>query len=214
MSYRDRKDDPPAPQYRSSYEAVGQTLQELEDLKEQGLFGLARLRWEAWLADRAAGHIERREKSKQVALEAKRKSVEQGIATARAVEAMQMDHDRQIIAAVESSQRRMIAEASTQSGRLIAAPPRLPVGQSNPVLDADFREEETSVNAPPVRPYLTDAQIDSIARRFLGKFPVGDDFEEAWAVYAASLESAVPTRARAEIKERAKALLGRGSEAA
>jgi len=117
-----------------------------------------------------------------------------------------MDNDRQVIAAVESSQRRMIAEASLRPGNLITPPPRLPVQQREPVLDADFRDE-SSITAPPVRPYLTDAQIDAIARRFLSKYPVGDDFEEAWTVYSSALESAVPTKARAEIKERAKALL-------
>lgn len=210
MSFRNRQDDAPPPQYRSSYEAVGSTLQELEDIKEQGLFGLMRLRWEAWLADRAAGHIERREKSKQKALEAKQKSVEQAVATARAVEAMQIDHDRQIVAAVESAQRRMIAEASMNPARFIAPPPRPNTYQaSSAETDAEEPLSFGAVSdAPPVRPYLHDTQIDAIARHFLNKLPVGDDFEAAWAVFAASLESAVPAQARVESKARAKHLLG------
>ena len=195
MSYHDRQPEPPTVSYRSSYDAVGSTLQELEDLKEQGIFGLMRLRWEAWLAERAAGHIERREKSKQIALAAKRKSVEEGMATARAVEAMQIDNDRQVIAAIESGQRRMIAEASLTPGSLVAAPRLL------------LRESVPPQDAAPVRPYLTDAQIDAIARRFLAMFPVGDDFEAAWLRYAATLESAVPVHAHAEIRERAAELL-------
>ncbi len=97
---------------------------------------------------------------------------------------MNQDNERQAIGTMVFGQREMLAEAALQPGGLIAAPPRqinavpFPGDDDNAsgygVVSA--ADGTVASSAAPMRPYMTDVQIDNLAKQFLARFPIGDDY--------------------------------------
>lgn len=139
--------------------------------RQEGLFGLMRVKAEAWLEERLTEASARKLRSRQVILEEQRKTVEANQRLHSAVRSFDADQ------------------------RFQQSPPQQPQKQqTQPQIP-----NHSSPAPPPLRPSISDEQIETSAIRALLE---GATNEERWAPYKEALMIQLPPYAVQEIENR------------
>ena len=194
----DHEDDIPYMAPDDPMAVVMRTRHELEQAKEQGVFGIMRMRWEAWIEEKLADPIVRKMRTQEKLLEAHRSGIETQAKLVNQNEVAKRQLEEHRREAADARRGRLLSEAALSPAALesssAAALPQ---------------------SGPPLRPYLTDAQIEAVAHRFVdnakrdGACP---SFDEAWAVFEreSGVALTVPEHTLGEVREKARQLFNGG----
>lgn len=171
--------------------------EEMETVRRQGLFGMWRLRWEAWLEEKMKDPAIRKMKARQEILDEQRKTAEAQIRLKSTVQS----GDRQVeVGRLEYSQvlwQRLQSDLE-QSG--IALPPSSTISPAASVSSASGTVY--GAKEPPVSLHITDEQIEALALRAVMTIGKGDGAEEAWQQYRDQLYERLPHYAAQEVERR------------
>lgn len=173
------------------------TLGELERAKEQGVFGIMRMRFEAWIEERIEEPMLRKMKTREKLLEAHRSGVATQASLVNQSEIAKRELEVHRRASADARRERLLSEAGLVPG---IAPAGLPSAGPTPAV------------YPPLRPYLSDVQVEALARRFAQQTdPDREDFDAAWERFAqASGLSGFDAHLQGEIRQKARAHFGQG----
>lgn len=195
----DHEDDIPYMAPDDPMAVVMRTRHELERAKEQGVFGIMRMRWEAWIEEKLSDPIVRKMRTQEKLLEAHRSGIETQAKLVNQNEVAKRQLEEHRREATDARRGRLLAEAALSPAALESASASSALPQSG----------------PPLRPYLTDAQIEAVARRFVDNAKrdgVYTSFDEAWAVFEreSGVALTVPDHTLAEVREKACQLFNGG----
>lgn len=173
--------------------AIARLEAEMERARRQGVYGLMRLRYEAWLEERMKGPAILKLQSRQALLEEQIKTAEAEIRLKAVVQSGERDVQRHKIQWNEVNRQRLHSEL--QSLGLVEAPT-----SPAPATTIELRPAP----APPVSPHITAAKIEQLA---LDAFSKGVETEEDWEVYKEEMSRHLPSLTVEEVGERLRALV-------
>ena len=172
---------------------------EMDAHRRRGVWGLLRLRYEAWLEGKMQGPAVAKMQARQALLEEQRKTAEAEIRLKATVQSGEVGFQRHRIEWNEVNRQRLAGEL--QSLGMITLSP----GQA-PAVPA-------SSSPPPVSAHVTDEQVEAVALR---GFLQGVEMEEDWLVYKSELSQHLSPYAVEEVGSRLRELwrLNRQAQAA
>ena len=169
--------------------------EEMDQVRRQGLFGMWRLRWEAWLEEKMKDPAIRKMKARQEILDEQRKTAEAQIRLKSTVQS----GDRQVeVGRLEYSQvlwQRFQTDMQ-QSGIMLPSAPAVSSASGTVYGSSE----------PPVSLHITDEQIEALALRAVMSFGKGEGAEAEWQQYRAQLFERMPQYAAQEVERRVYAL--------
>ncbi len=172
--------------YAGSFDPFIEMVEESHNAaRKEGLFGLMRVKAEAWLEEHLTDASARKLRSRQVILEEQRKTVEAGHRLQRAIHSPDVDQRFQPKASPQQSQYSSSNPPQLQQPQLQHSQPQITT--------------RPTASAPPLRPSISNEQIESSAIRALLE---GATTEEKWAPYKAALMIQLPPYAVQEIENR------------
>ena len=164
---------------------------EMEAARSGGVFGLLRLRYQAWLEERMMGPAIRKMQARQAVLEQQCKTAEAEIRLKATVQSGEVGAQRHCIEWNEVNRQRLAGELhslgmiTSSAGSIPLAMPSAPAGP------------------PPVSPHVTDEQVEAVALR---GFLQGVETEEDWRVYKGELGQHLSPYAVEEVGSRLREL--------
>ena len=168
---------------------AAQTAQELLTARRQGIFGLLRLRFEAWLEDRMKESVIQKLKTRQELVEAQQKTTEAEIKLHALVQTGQRDLERHKTEFNQARWQRLQSDLE-HSGIVLAAP----AGGNGPTA------------AAPVSVHISDEQIEALSLRAVMQLGQEEASEAEWEEYRAELHRRLPPYAAAEVERRIREL--------
>ncbi len=164
---------------------------EMELVRHQGLFGMWRLRWEAWLEEKIKDPAIRKMKARQEILEQQRITAEAQIRLKSTVQS----GDRQVeVGRMEHSQVLWQRLQTDMQHSGILLPGLSSVGSAS---GAVYGSSE-----PPVSLHITDEQIEALALRAVMSIGKGEGAEAEWQQYRTQLYERLPQYAAQEVERR------------
>jgi len=164
---------------------------EMDAHRRRGVWGLLRLRYEAWLEGKMQGPAVAKMQARQALLEEQRKTAEAEIRLKATVQSGEVGFQRHRIEWNEVNRQRLAGEL--QSLGMITLSP----GQ------APSAPPAASSSSPPVSAHVTDEQVEAVALR---GFLQGVETEEDWLVYRAELGQHLSPYAVEEVGSRLREL--------
>ncbi len=159
---------------------------DLDAARRQGIWGLMRLRWEAWLEEKMKVPAIAKMQARQAVLLEQHKTAQAEILLQNTVQGGEVGAQKHRIAWNEISRMRLTSELQSlgvTAAAAIAAP---------------------EAANPPVTPEVTDSQIEAVA---LSALMQGVESIEDWMEFKAELEKHLPPLAVEEVGVRLRALL-------
>ncbi len=147
---------------------------EMEAARSRGVWGLMRLRYEAWLEERMQGPAIRKMQARQAVLEQQCKTAEAEIRLKATVQSGEVGNQRHRIEWNQVNRQRLAGELQSLGLITLSAGPEslgVPISLSAPP-------------DPPVSPHVTDEQVEAVALR---GFLQGVETEEDWQAYKGEL---------------------------
>lgn len=172
--------------------AIARLEAEMERARRQGVYGLMRLRYEAWLEERMKGPAILKLQSRQALLEEQIKTAEAEIRLKAVVQSGERDVQRHKIQWNEVNRQRLHSEL--QSLGLIEAPA--------PATTVELRPASSS-SVPPVSPHITAAKIEQLAHKAVSE---GVQTEDEIETFRAVISQHLPSLVVEEVLERVRAL--------
>lgn len=176
---------------------VARMEQELEAARCQGLVGLLRLRYEAWLEERMRGPAIQKMQARQAILEEQKKTAEAEIRLRATVQSGEVGAQRQKIEWNQVNRQRLAGEL--QSLGLITLAPAPADGPPAASLPVPSLPVPSRPALPPVAPHVTDEQIEAVALR---GFLQGVETDEDWEGYKGELARHLSPYAVEEVGQR------------
>ena len=155
---------------------------EMDAARSRGVWGLMRLRYEAWLEGKMMGPAIAKMQTRQALLEEQRKTADAEIRLKATVQSGEVGAQRHRIEWNEVNRQRLAGEL--QSLGLITLSPGQAVAPSAP---------------PPLSTHVTDEQVEAVALR---GFLQGVETEEDWLVYRSELGQHLSPYAVEEVGQR------------
>jgi len=172
--------------------------------RRQGLFGLLRWRFEAWLEERMKDATIKKLSVRREVLEAQQKTTEAEIKLSSVVKSGQKDVERHQIEWNALRRDRLVSDLERTSTALAAANGTLaaPTVLSGPTVHGG----SGAAAAKPVSVHVTDEQIEQLAlRTFVNLGPAGEN-EEEWVRYKADLYQHLPPYVAQEVERQVEKL--------
>lgn len=169
---------------------IAQMNREMDEARKQGVWGLMRLRWEAWLEERMKGPAIAKMRTRQEVLMEQHKTAQAEILLQNTVQTGEVGAQRHQIAWNEVNRLRLASEL--QSLGLMTAPAGAAALSSSTLAE------------PPLAPHVTDAQVEAVALRALMQ---GVETMDEWDAYKEELGKHLPPLAVEEVGQRLRALL-------
>ncbi len=166
---------------------------EMETARSRGVWGLLRLRYEAWLEERMQGPAIAKMHARQAILEEQRKTAEAEIRLKATVQSGEVGAQRQRIEWNEVNRQRLAGELQSLGMITLSAGPAAAVPVPSP----------SQLSQPPVSAHVTDEQVDAVALR---GFLQGVETEEDWLVYKGELSRHLSPYAVEEVGQRLREL--------
>jgi len=187
-----------------------QLARELDHARRQGVFGLLRLRFEAWLEERMKGPILRKMAVRREVMEAQKKTTEAEISLYASVKGGQKDVERHEIEWNRLRGQRLVTDLErlgitfSAGNDSTAAPAGYGAAGSGPTnLGSGI---PATPAAAPVSLHLSDEQIEQLALRavlHLGPMGAEDAASQAeWDEYRKELHERLPAFAAQEVERR------------
>ena len=158
---------------------------EMDAARRQGVWGLLRLRYEAWLEERMQGPAVRKLRSRQAVLEEQRKTADAEIRLKATVQSGEVGAQRHRIEWNEVNRQRLSSEL-TALGMVTLSPGPAPASA-----------------APPVSAHVTDEQVEAVALR---GFIQGVETETDWLTFREELGRHLSPYAVEEVGQRLREL--------
>ena len=162
---------------------------EMDVHRSRGIFGLLRLRYEAWLEGRMMGPAIAKMQARQALLEEQRKTAEAEIRLKATVQSGEVGFQRHRIEWNDVNRQRLAGELQSL-GMITLSPGQVPTVPA-------------SSSPPPVTVHVTDEQVEAVALR---GFLQGVETEEDWLVYKAELSQHLSPYAVEEVGSRLREL--------
>lgn len=179
----------PPPEPRREFESrVARMEAEMEAARSGGMFGLLRLRYQAWLEERMMGPAIRKMQARQAVLEQQRLTAEAEIRLKATVQSGEVGSQRHRIEWNEVNRQRLAGELHSLGMIPYAA------GQA---------PSAPSAGPPPVSAHVTDEQVEAVALR---GFLQGVETEDDWRVYKGELSQHLSPYAVEEVGSRLREL--------
>ena len=182
----------PAQPAREFEPRVERLEQELDAARRGGVWGLWRLRYEAWLEERLQHPAIRKMQARQAVLAEQCKTAEAEIRLRAVVQSGEVGAQRQRIEWNEVSRQRLAGELQAL-GLVHLAP--APAGA--------LASAAVSLAPPPVSPHVTDEQVEALALR---AFVQGAESEEDWDSFKGELSRHLAPYAVEEVGARLREL--------
>ena len=163
---------------------------EMDAHRRRGVWGLLRLRYEAWLEGKMQGPAVAKMQARQALLEEQRKTAEAEIRLKATVQSGEVGFQRHRIEWNEVNRQRLAGELHSLGLITYSA------GQAPPAPSA-------SASPPPVSAHVTDEQVEAVALR---GFLQGVETEEDWRVYKSELSQHLSPYAVEEVGSRLREL--------
>ena len=164
---------------------------EMEAHRRRGVWGLLRLRYEAWLEERMQGPAVAKMQARQALLEEQRKTAEAEIRLKATVQSGEVSFQRHRIEWNEVNRQRLAGELHSLGMITYSA------GQASPAA------VPAPAGPPPVSAHVTDEQVEAVALR---GFLQGVETEEDWRVYKGELSQHLSPYAVEEVGSRLREL--------
>ena len=159
---------------------------EMETARRNGVFGLMRLRYEAWLEEKMQGPAIRKLQARQAVLEQQCKTAEAEIRLRATVQSGEVGAQRHRIEWNEVNRQRLAGELQAL-GMITLSPGPMAAAPSS----------------PPVSSHVTDEQVEAVALR---GFLQGVETEEDWLIYKSELGQHLSPYAVEEVGSRLREL--------
>ena len=159
---------------------------EMEAARRQGVWGLMRLRYEAWLEERMQGPAVRKLVARQAVLEEQRKTAEAEIRLKATVQSGEVGSQRHRIEWNEVNRQRLAGELQELGMITLSPGPQAALPASSPAQQ-------------PVSAHVTDEQVEAVALR---GFLQGVETEEDWLVFRGELSQHLAPYAVEEVGSR------------
>lgn len=166
---------------------------EMETARSRGVWGLLRLRYEAWLEERMQGPAIAKMHARQAILEEQRKTAEAEIRLKATVQSGEVGAQRQRIEWNEVNRQRLAGELQSLGMITLSAGPAAAMPVASP----------SQLSQPPVSAHVTDEQVEAVALR---GFLQGVETEEDWLVYKDELSRHLSPYAVEEVGQRLREL--------
>jgi len=163
---------------------------EMDAHRRRGVWGLLRLRYEAWLEGKMQGPAVAKMQARQALLEEQRKTAEAEIRLKATVQSGEVGFQRHRIEWNEVNRQRLAGELHSLGLIPCAA------GQAPPASPAP-------AGPPPVSAHVTDEQVEAVALR---GFLQGVETEDDWRVYKGELSQHLSPYAVEEVGSRLREL--------
>jgi len=157
---------------------------EMDAHRRRGVWGLLRLRYEAWLEGKMQGPAVAKMQARQILLEEQRKTAEAEIRLKATVQSGEVGFQRHRIEWNEVNRQRLAGELQSL-GMITLSPGQVPAAP------------------PPVAAHVTDEQVEAVALR---GFLQGVETEEDWRVYKSELGQHLSPYAVEEVGSRLREL--------
>lgn len=155
---------------------------EMDAARSQGVWGLLRLRWEAWLEQKMQGPAIAKMRARQAVLEEQRKTAEAEIRLKATVQSGEVGAQRHRIEWNEVNRQRLAGELHSLGVITLSSGPSA---------------------QPPVSAHVTDEQVEAVALR---GFLQGVESEDDWTVYREELSRHLSPYAVEEVGQRLREL--------
>ena len=162
---------------------------EMDAARSGGVFGLLRLRYQAWLEERMMGPAIRKMQARQAVLEQQCKTAEAEIRLKATVQSGEVGAQRHRIEWNEVNRQRLAGELQSL-GMITYSPGPAP-------------QAAAPTGPPPVSPHVTDEQVEAVALR---GFLQGVETEEDWLTYRGELARHLSPYAVEEVGSRLREL--------
>ena len=153
---------------------------EMDAVRKQGVWGLLRLRYEAWLEERMQGPAIQKLRARQAVLEEQRKTAEVEIKLRATVQSGEVGAQRHKIEWNEVNRQRLTSELHSL-GLITLAPA--------PTAQPATTPASVTSTSPPMTAHVTDEQIEAVALR---GFLQGVETDEDWQGYKTELARHLP----------------------
>ena len=163
---------------------------EMDAARSRGVWGLMRLRYEAWLEERMQGPAIRKMQARQAVLEQQCKTAEAEIRLKATVQSGEVGNQRHKIEWNQINRQRLAGELQSLGLITLSAGPAEAIPLSAPP-------------GPPVSPHVTDEQVEAVALR---GFLQGVETEEDWQSYKGELSQHLSPYAVEEVGTRLREL--------
>lgn len=174
--------------------------------RRQGLFGLLRWRFEAWIEDRMKDATIRKLTVRREVLEAQQKTTEAEIKLSSVVKSGQKDVERHQIEWNQLRRDRLVSDLERYSTAIAAASGTLPPAAMGAGAAPPSAAGANGAPARPVSVHITDEQIEQLAlRTFVNLGPAGEN-EDEWASYKADLREHLPPYVAQEVERQVEKL--------
>lgn len=196
--------------HRHAVSLVEELEEDMDDARQQGVMGLMRLRWEAWLDERLRGAVERKMSARQALIKAKTQTAKteqelsetvhdgtkQGVR--HEIETSQLEHLR-----VQSKDTYNPQIASKIVPQLVS--PNPPSPEYGQLIDVTPVVPSGALGVP-MGIHVSDAEISQEAFQVLMKLGTGDLTQDELPDYIRELEKRYPPLVAAEIVRQASEL--------
>ena len=170
---------------------------EMDAARSRGVFGLMRLRYEAWLEEKMKGPAIAKMQAQQALLEEQRKTAEAEIRLKATVQSGEVGAQRHRIEWNEVNRQRLAGELQAL-GMITLSP-----GPSASLAPAGSGSTLGSSISPSVSTHVTDEQVEAVALR---GFLQGVETEEDWLIYRSELGQHLAPYAVEEVGQRLREL--------
>lgn len=170
---------------------IGRLEEEMRAARRSGLFGIARLKWEAWLEEKMKEPAIRKLQAQQAVLFEQRR-------TAQA----QIDLRSTVFTGERDGELGRTAVTHARGVRLQADMDSLGIGQD----DGVPRPFPPKPGDPPLSVHISDQQIEALALKAVSNIPAGLAGEEGLKAYLSELHDRLPKYVADEVETRIRAL--------
>ncbi|WP_309711627.1 hypothetical protein [Armatimonas sp.] len=170
---------------------IGRLEEEMRAARRSGLFGIARLKWEAWLEEKMKEPAIRKLKAQQAVLFEQRR-------TAQA----QIDLRSTVFTGERDGERGRSEVNQARAHRLQTDLDSLGIGQD----DGVPRPFPPKSGDPPLSVHISDQQIEALALKAVSNIPAGLAGEEGLKAYFSELHDRLPKYVADEVETRIRAL--------